>query len=73
MKYLQYTRHLPLILCVDGKSIGIWIDGSQPIHADMRGCVELYASMKKGAVMSSTKWIKFNTPRLTETEILAVR
>ena len=26
MKQLHYTRHLPLIMCADGKGIGIWID-----------------------------------------------
>ena len=41
MKYLQYMRHLLFIICADGKGIGIWIDGSHAIHADMRGCVRL--------------------------------
>ena len=51
MKYFQYTRHLPLILCADEKGIGIWIDGSRAIHANMRGHVVLNASSENGAVM----------------------
>ena len=42
MKYIQYTRHLPLILCADGKGIGIWIDASHAVHADMKGHVGTY-------------------------------
>lgn len=53
MKYIQYTRHLPLILREDGKGITIWIDGSHAIYTDMRGHVSLHASMGKGDVMSS--------------------
>ena len=53
MKYIKYTRHLPLILCADGKGIGIWIDASHAVHANMKGNVRTYASMGNGAVISS--------------------
>ena len=45
MKYLQYTRHLPLILRADGNGVAIWIDASHAVHADMKGHVGTYASM----------------------------
>ena len=73
MKYIQYTRHLPLIICADGKGIGILIDVSQAIHADMRGHVITYASMTKRAIISSVNRIKLNTPSSIETDIVAVR
>ena len=63
---------MPLILCADGKGIGIWIDASHAVHADMKGHVGTYASMGKGAVLSSANRIKLNTPSSTETEIVAV-
>ena len=61
MKFIQYTRHLPLILCADGKGIGIWIDALHAVHADMKGHVGTYASMGKGTVISSVNQIKLNT------------
>ena len=72
MKHLQYTRHLPLIMCADGKGIGVWIDASHAVHASMKGHVGTYASMGKGAVVSSANRIKLNTTSSTETEIVAV-
>ena len=72
MKYLQYTRHLLLILCADGKGIGIWVDASHVVHADMKGHVGMYTAMEKGAVISSANQIKLNTTSSTETEIVAV-
>ena len=72
MKYLQYTRHLPLILCADGKGIGIWIDTLHAVHADMKGHVGTYTSMGKGAVISSANRIKLNTTSSTKNEIVAV-
>ena len=72
MKYIQYTRHLPLILCADGKGIGIWIDVLHAVHANMKGHVGIYASMGKGAVISSANRIKLNTTSSTETEIVDV-
>ena len=68
MKYLQYTRHLPLILCADGKGIGIWIDVLHAVHTNMKGHVRTYASMEKRAVISSANQIKLNTTSSTETE-----
>ena len=53
VKYLQYTRHLPLILCADGKGIRIWIDTLHVVHADMKGHAMTYVSMGKGAIISS--------------------
>ena len=72
MKYLQYTRHLLLILRADGNGIAIWIDASHAVHADMKGHVGTYASMGKGAVISSANRIKLNTVSSMETEIVAV-
>ena len=72
MKYIKYTRHLPLILCADGKGIGIWIDASHTVYADMKGHIGLFISMEKGAVISSANQIKLNTTSSTETEIVAV-
>ena len=72
MKYLHYTRHLPLIMCADGKGIGIWIDTSHAVYAYMKGHVRTYASIRKGAVISSANRIKLNTLSLTETNIVAV-
>lgn len=48
IKYLQYTRHLPLILQTDGKGITIWIHCSHNVHTGMKGYVCLYASIGKG-------------------------
>ena len=72
MKYLQYTRHLPLILCAVGNGVAIWIEASHAVHADMKGHVGTYASMGTGAVISSANQIKLNTTSSTETEIVAV-
>ena len=47
MKYLQYTRHLPLILRADGNGVAIWIDASHAVHADMKGHVGTYAVWEK--------------------------
>lgn len=46
IKYLQHTRHIPLIIPTDGKGIGIQTEGSYAIYANMRNYVELYASME---------------------------
>ena len=72
MKYIQYTRYLPLILSADGKGIGNWIDAWHAVDTDMKGHVRTYASMGKGAVISSANQIKLNTTSSTETEIVAV-
>ena len=70
MKYLQFTRDLILIMCADGKGIGIWIDASHAIHANMKGRVGTYASIGKGAVVPSANRIKLNTTiSSTETEL----
>ena len=63
---------MPLILCANGKGIGIWIDASHAVHADMKGHVGTYASMGKGAVISSASKAKLNTGSSTETEVVAV-
>lgn len=73
MKYLQYTRYLPLTLQAVGKSFVIWVASSHAFYADTRGYVGVYASMGKGAVMSSANRTKLNTPSSTETEIIGVR
>ena len=70
--YSVYKTSTINYVCADGKGIGIWIDTSHALHADMRGHVGTDASMKKGAAMSSKNRIKFNTPSLTETMIAAV-
>lgn len=72
MKYLQYAKHLPLILCADLEGVGIWIDGSFAIHADMRGHVGLYTRLGKGSLMSSANRMKHNTSSLIDTEIVDV-
>jgi hypothetical protein len=48
MKYLQGTKHLPLILRSDGKGTAIWIDGAHAVHHDMKGHVGMYASEGQG-------------------------
>jgi hypothetical protein len=55
MKYLQATKHLPLILQSDGKGTAIWIDGAHEVHHDMKGHVGLYASEGQGALMSASE------------------
>ena len=69
-RYFQHTKHLPLIICTDGNSIRIWIDVSHADHADMIGHVGLYASIRKGDVMTSANIFKLNTLSSTETEIV---
>ena len=59
-------------MCGDGKRIRSWIDASHAVHASMKGHVGTYASMGKGAVVSSANRIKLNTTSSTETEIVAV-
>jgi hypothetical protein len=72
MKYLQATKHLPLILRSDGKGTAIWIDGAHAVHHDMKGHVGLYASEGQGALMSGSTKCKLNTTSSTETEIVSV-
>lgn len=73
MKYLQYKRHLLLILGVDRKGIVIFFDSSRAVYADMRSHIGLFATMGKGTVMSSnTNRIKFNTRSFTKTKFVDV-
>jgi hypothetical protein len=48
VKYLQGTKHLPLILRSDGKGTANWIDGAHAVHHDMKGHVGMYASEGQG-------------------------
>ena len=61
-----------MILRADGKGIATWIDALHAVHADMKGHVGTYASIRKGAVISSVNQIKLKTTGSTETEIVAV-
>jgi hypothetical protein len=72
MKYLQATKHLPLILRSDGKGTAIWIDGAHAVHHDMKGHVGMYVSEGEGALMSASTKCKLNTTSSTETEIVSV-
>lgn len=44
-KCFQQTSYLPLILCLDGKSIVVWINGLHAVHAGIKGCVDLSTSV----------------------------
>jgi hypothetical protein len=72
MKYLQGTRHLPLILRSDGKGTAIYIDGAHAVHYDMKGHVGMYVSEGEGALISASTKCKLNTTSSTETEIVSV-
>ena len=59
-------------MCADGKNIRIWINASHAVHANMKGRVGTYASIGKGAVVSSANRIKLNTTSSTEIYLVSL-
>jgi hypothetical protein len=72
MKYLQSTKHLPMILRYDGKEISLYIDGAHAVHSDMKGHVGMMVTGGVGTIFASSTKAKLNTTSSTETEVVAV-
>ena len=72
MKYLQKSKHLPLILRIDGKGVAIYLDGAHAVHSDMKGHSGEFVTLGKGAVFSSATKQKYNFLSSTKTEIITV-
>ena len=64
IKHIQYTRHLLLIMYVDRKSVGIWINTPHTVCADMRGHNGTYTGMGRKAIMSNVNQIKLLIPQV---------
>ena len=54
------------------EGIGIWINASHAVHAEIKGYVGTYVSMGNRGAVSSVNQIKLNTTSSTATEIVAV-
>ena len=72
MKYLQKSKHLPLILRSDGKNVSIYLDGANAVHSDMKGHSGEFVTKGKGAVFSSSTKQKYNSLSSTKIEIITV-
>jgi hypothetical protein len=73
LKYLNRTKHMKLILCIDDLSkIMWWVDASDWTHEDCRGYTGAMMSLGGGAVISSLRTQKINTKSSTESELVAI-
>jgi len=75
MRYLRFTRHLPLTLEADddgGVSPRWWVDASFATHSDMKSHTGGIMSMGKGAICAWSKRQRINTKSSTEAELVGV-
>ena len=73
MKYIRYTKLLPLILRADGTGILKWyVDGSHGVHPNMRGHTGGGLTMGTGFPITASTKQKLNTRSSTETEIVGI-
>jgi hypothetical protein len=74
LQYLNGTRHLKFILSADAINFAIhwYIDALHQVHEDedCRGQIGCLMTLGKGAVVSSSNKMKYNTKSSTETELI---
>ena len=73
IRYLEKTKHLPLILKVNDHGIvEWWVDASFAVHEDMRSRSGMNMSLGTGTVYGSSSKQKINTASSTEAELVGV-
>jgi hypothetical protein len=74
LKYLNGTRYMKLILSADEMNFTVhwYVDGSHQVHKDCRGQIGCLMTMGKGAAISLSNVMKFNTRSSTETELISL-
>ena len=73
IRYLEKTKHLPLILRVnDNGIIEWWVDASFAVHEDMRSRSGIHMSLGVGAIYGASSKQKLNAGSSTEAELIGV-
>jgi hypothetical protein len=75
LKYLNGTHYMKLILSADKMKFTVhwYVDGSHQVHEDCRGQIGCSMTMGKGAAISSSNVMKFNTQSSTEMELISIQ
>jgi len=73
MRYLQFTKNLPLTLeANDLTEANWWVDASFATHHDMKSHTGGVMSMGKGAICASSRRQRINTKSSTEAELVGI-
>jgi hypothetical protein len=74
LKYLNGTRYMKLILSADEMKFTIhwYVDGPHQVPEDCRGQIGCLMTMGKGAAISSSNVMKYNTQSSTEMELISI-
>ena len=71
MRYLEKTKHLPLILSVnDDGIVEWWVDASFAVHYDMKIRTGMNMSMGEGNMYAASTKHKINTLSSTHTSLV---
>ena len=73
IRYLDKTKHLPMILRVsDNNVIEWWIDASFAVHDDMKSRTGMQMSLGDGTIYGASVKQKINASSSTEAELAGV-